>query len=240
MTCKEFRADLETSVPSGLSSSAAASAHIRACADCRSLFEIQLEVAKHLRVVRDTAAQVPESLDLMVLANYRCRIAGQTTRSDAISLRKRIPPKALAWSGAVAAGLLIAGLLTFAVKRKANTTVPPHAVELAKGSQSLNPSTTNTAVLEKKNIKPRTANAPKVRRTQPAVSATATPSLSDGFRSLMYCDQMSCAEAMQVIRVQLPNSFAEPMRTSASTNGVVFADVLVGPDGIARGIRIVE
>ena len=242
MTCKEFRVYLETSIPSGLSGSGKASEHIRICAECRGLFEVQLEVARHLGVARDSAPQVPGSLDAAVLANYRRHIIEQGARGYPVLWRRRIAPKALVWSVAAVAGLLMAGLLTFAVKRNANTTARPHAVELAKGPQSLNPSTTNTAVLGKNKIRPRTANAdaPKVRRAQPAVSATATPSLSDGFRSLMYCDQMSCAEAMQVIRVQLPDSFAEPMRTSASTNGVVFADVLVGPDGIARGIRIVE
>jgi hypothetical protein len=56
----------------------------------------------------------------------------------------------------------------------------------------------------------------------------------------MYCDQLSCAEAMEVIRVQLPTSIAGLTPGSTPTDGMVFADVLVGPDGIARGIRIVE
>ncbi len=242
MTCKEFRSYLESSIPSGLRGSAKVSEHIRICAECRGRFEVQLEVARHLRIIHDSVPQVPASLDAAVLANYRQHITEKGARAYPVLLRRRIAPKALAWSVAGVAGLLMAEFLTFAVKRNANTTVAPHAVEWVQGPQSLNPSTTNTAVLEQNKIKPRTANAdaPKVRRAQPAVSATATASLSDGFRSLMYCDQMSCAEAMQVIRVQLPNSFAEPMRTSASTNDVVFADVLVGPDGIARGIRIVE
>lgn len=242
MNCKEFRSVLETSITSDVSSSADASEHISACAECRGLFEVQLEVARHLGVARDSTPQVPTSLDAAVLANYRQHITEQGARSYPVSLRERIAPKALAWSVTAVAGLLIIGLLTFAVKRNTNTTIPSHAVELAKTPKPLNPSTTNTAVLGKNKIKPRTASADahKVRRAQPAVSANATPSLSDGFRSLMYCDQMSCAEAMQVIRVQLANSFAEPMQTSASNNGVVFADVLVGRDGIARGIRIVE
>lgn len=39
-----------------------------------------------------------------------------------------------------------------------------------------------------------------------------------------------------MIRVQLPMYAA----SFPSANGMVFADVLVGPDGIARGFRIVE
>jgi hypothetical protein len=45
---------------------------------------------------------------------------------------------------------------------------------------------------------------------------------------------------MEIIRVQLPVSIAGLTPGSAATGDTVFADVLVGPDGIARGIRIVE
>ena len=57
----------------------------------------------------------------------------------------------------------------------------------------------------------------------------------------MYCDELSCVGAMEMIRVQLPSSRVAGL-TPASTlpNGVIFADVLVGPDGIARSIRIEE
>jgi hypothetical protein len=41
---------------------------------------------------------------------------------------------------------------------------------------------------------------------------------------------------LEVIRVQVAAPAADP----AAGKGVVYADVLVGADGIARGIRIVE
>jgi hypothetical protein len=57
----------------------------------------------------------------------------------------------------------------------------------------------------------------------------------------MYCDELSCPQDMEMIRVQLPSS-AMPRQVSGfmQTNGSVTADVLVGPDGIARGIRLEE
>jgi hypothetical protein len=55
----------------------------------------------------------------------------------------------------------------------------------------------------------------------------------------MYCDELSCGGAMDVIRVQLPASTAA-LAPALSSGGPVFADVLVGSDGIARGIRVVE
>jgi hypothetical protein len=56
----------------------------------------------------------------------------------------------------------------------------------------------------------------------------------------MYCDQISCSDSMDVIRVQLPSPVMGITPASARMGGVVSADVLVGPDGIARGIRVVE
>ena len=43
---------------------------------------------------------------------------------------------------------------------------------------------------------------------------------------------------MQVIRVQLRPSVAAIVPVIDSPGGIVYADVLVGADGIARGIRL--
>jgi hypothetical protein len=45
---------------------------------------------------------------------------------------------------------------------------------------------------------------------------------------------------MEIIRVQLPSPVMGLTPTSARMGGAVSADILVGPDGIARGIRVVE
>jgi hypothetical protein len=60
------------------------------------------------------------------------------------------------------------------------------------------------------------------------------------FQSLMYCDPISCPGTMDVIRVQLPSPVFGMMQGSAQAPGFVSADVLVGPDGVARAIRFVE
>jgi len=65
-------------------------------------------------------------------------------------------------------------------------------------------------------------------------------SFPTSFKSLMYCDPFSCPGAMDVIHVQLPAPILGLMPASVRASGVVSADVLVGPDGIARGIRVVE
>ena len=55
----------------------------------------------------------------------------------------------------------------------------------------------------------------------------------------MYCDELSCDGGMEVVRVQLPSLAAGFMSVPTAGNRVVTADVLVGADGFARGIRIV-
>jgi hypothetical protein len=56
----------------------------------------------------------------------------------------------------------------------------------------------------------------------------------------MYCDAISCGGGMEVIRVQLPSQDFPLMAGNAAADTVISADVLVGADGIARGIRIVQ
>jgi hypothetical protein len=45
---------------------------------------------------------------------------------------------------------------------------------------------------------------------------------------------------MQLIRVQLPSSAVAFEPAAALPYGAIYADVLVGSDGIARGIRVVQ
>jgi 2-polyprenyl-6-methoxyphenol hydroxylase-like FAD-dependent oxidoreductase len=65
-------------------------------------------------------------------------------------------------------------------------------------------------------------------------------SIPEGFRSLMYCDELSCGGAMDVVRIELQPSDVGLMATAQQDRNAISADVLVGADGIARGIRIVR
>lgn len=56
----------------------------------------------------------------------------------------------------------------------------------------------------------------------------------------MYCDELSCGGAMDVVRVELQPSDVGLMATAQQDRNAIAADVLVGADGIARGIRIVR
>jgi hypothetical protein len=242
MTCKDFH--LHFGIPPRghvLTGSDELSVHMSTCGDCRRFFEMQQALDRQLRLVRDSAPQVSAAIDARVRASHRDFVAGRTMVGRSVSLRKRIVPLVFSWRGAIAAGVLAAAILALTFSRDVNRIVPSRAIEAAIVPPSPTLGITVAAVSRSTELQAQRGRAHYSRRKPSAVSVeAASSSLPAGFRSLMYCDQLSCAEAMEVIRVQLPTSIAGLTPGSTATNDVVFADVLVGPDGIARGIRIVE
>jgi hypothetical protein len=125
---------------------------------------------------------------------------------------------------------------------------PPHVWVDRQGTaqQPMVPPAQRTENKETARARKITPKAPKShgdsgkRTNNPALLAEGDKSFPTRFQSLMYCDQISCPGAMEVIRVQLPSPVMGLTPTSARMGGAVSADILVGPDGIARGIRVVE
>ena len=64
---------------------------------------------------------------------------------------------------------------------------------------------------------------------------------NSGFVPLIYCDELNCATPGEIVRMEIPAS-SLPMMGLVSDNrsGPVRADVVVGEDGIARAIRLVD
>jgi len=219
--------------------------HLATCAHCARFVEEQKELASSLRMVRELTGGVSESLDTAVLRNYRQHLAER--RSQPTPTRSRWLSPGLRWAWvAVAAVFLVGVVWLFSARRPVTvSTVPAKAEpsETASATKSATPTPAEPVVAEAKR---RPTKAP---RRAPSYSVgTRTPlpvraarSLPNGFRSLMYCDALSCGEGMDMIRVQLP-SVAMPRQTAGfvQTTGSVTADVIVGPDGIARGIRFEE
>ncbi len=86
---------------------------------------------------------------------------------------------------------------------------------------------------------PRSQNATSPARTprgEGTIVADAT-----GFVPLIYCDEINCGTPGDIVRVELPAS-SLPMMGLVSDNrtGPVRADVVIGEDGIARAIRLVD
>jgi hypothetical protein len=76
-----------------------------------------------------------------------------------------------------------------------------------------------------------------------AETTTASPASGDGsFLALSYGDSLADLDAVQVVRVEVqPTALASLGWTlGAESDGPVEADLLVGQDGVARGIRFVD
>jgi len=213
-------------------------AHIRVCEDCRNFVDAQRELGARLRLLRDSAPQISTSADSAVLVNYRQRVDRPMASTGSAPPRKRTSPLAtIVWRGGIAAAIIV--ILLLAEKRTPSTAVHEHAEQAATMRQAT--SMSNKLTADGETIHPLRRQSPTHRtRHRETGSPVMSNSLPSGFQSLMYCDQLSCAGTMDVIRMQLPASAADSMPASGTGNGTVLADVLVGADGIARGIRIVE
>lgn len=224
--------------------SADAARHLAACRKCSSIVEEEKNLQKDLRIIRESADLVPESLDAAVLAGYR-RLMNELQPAVTPSPRRKANSVAVfAWRIAVAAVMVGAAILFFSARRPVPNSVSGQSVQ-----REVPPSQATHAPLARSSeVHPVHAQRPAGhRRTavggeQGVFSSEEALGLpSDFFRGLMYCDPLSCAGTMDMIRVQLPSSVvATPQAVLTRTNDLVTADVLVGPDGIARGIRIEE
>ncbi len=245
MTCDELRSCWESDLRVAVnlrSDSAELAEHVVSCPECNRFIEEQQEVAKYLHVVRDSAPAIPPSLDVAVVANYRSYVSERSCSAASAPVTRRInAPGALGWAAAVAFAVVVAygGMLLFIPRQHVWVDRPGTA------RQPMVPQVPTTANKGTSLAQKHTRRAPKslgdsVKRANPASLAERDNWFPTRFQSLMYCDQISCPGTMEVIRVQLPSPVFGLTPASARTNGAISADVLVGPDGIARGIRVVE
>jgi hypothetical protein len=247
MTCEELRSYFEDHLrdAEARSNHRAVGEHVATCVDCSHFVEEQRELGKNLRLVRESAPLLSESVDASVVLNYRQYLAEKREHLGATGVYRFHPGSAWAWT-AIAAVVLVGMLLWLFAARNTVTNTQAQTAHRDAVVPMAPVVTQNPAAPVVKSTRHRPA-APlrpsQVRSEQrPARTATrAARSLPDGFRSLMYCDPLSCPEDMDVIRVQLPSA-AMPRQASGFIQPVrsITADVLVGPDGIARGIRFEE
>ena len=208
--------------------------HLVHCRECALFVDTRRQLGSGLRRLREALPQFPERLNATVLANYRQDVRNRPTVPKGTTARYRMA--ILCMTGAAAAMILVAVLFFFVRPRGSSPISGPRRPESVAVSQYIagNPTASFSGLT-------------KVRKSHRARSGrsalpVATPdiSLSPDFRSLMYCDEFSCGGVMELVRVQLPSSGTRLGPASTTAGGTVIAEVLVGPDGIARGIRIVE
>jgi len=243
MTCKEFRNYWELGVATSAkvrSESAEMAEHARACPECSGVVRDEHLLEKHLDWVRAAVPEVPPSLDAAVLGNYRRYLAERPVAIDRGRWRVALE-NALPWTAALAFAAMVAyaAIVFF---------MPHSSTGWANGKDRTPAGQTPVPVLAEKQVSPPTPIAkahpvPRRSRNQGenlAAAAHSADAFPRAFHSLVYCDQISCPGAMEVIRVELPAPVLGFAQAPAEPGGMVSADVLVGADGIARGIRVVE
>ncbi len=211
--------------------------HLAHCTKCARFVEGRRELAAGLRLVRESAPQPSAALDAAVLANYRRWITGDPPLVRSRTRRFTV----VCGTGAAAAVVaLAAALLLHPARRLETSNLKIESAQSPIGQPGTSEKGANGVPWTNAASSPKTRlySARQARRAPQL--ATAKSPVSEDFRSLMYCDALSCGGAMQLIRVQLPSSASAFEPAAASPDGPIYADVLVGLDGIARGIRVVQ
>jgi hypothetical protein len=83
--------------------------------------------------------------------------------------------------------------------------------------------------------------APVIRLANSGAAGNVAQSASStwpGYSNLMYCDPMVCSGPMQVVHIKVPVGQVKPNLGQTVGNAFVNAEVVVGPDGVARAIRV--
>ena len=244
MTCKDFHHYWERrGSPSTdlLSKSPEMAEHARACSACNRWVGDERLLEKQLDLVRSAVPSVPASVDAAVEGNYRRYLAEPPVAIDRPGWRVGFED-ALPWAAALAFAAMVgyAAILFF---------MPHSSAGRANGKDRTPGRQTPVAVRAETQVPPRVPPIGKAQeraRRAPNVgkeieaAAPRDDSLPRAFQSLVYCDQISCPGALEVIRVQLPAPVWGLGEDPARAGGMVSADVLVGADGIARGIRVAE
>jgi hypothetical protein len=248
MTCHELRSYLENR-----NDASSAAKHLQNCTECRRLVDAEEELRRCLRSVRGGVPEVPAALDSAVLTAYREYLQQPPVPSLADSFRSRMNAFSTRFTWAAVAVALLAVILFVAERKVAprseSSSEPTFELRATQPNATAVPRTTQSGNVQLGTL---VAKSPAHRRNVttsrpqfsgskgPPAPVVANSSFAAGFQNLMYCDLLSCAGALEVIRMELPAASVNRDLTAQQRNGIVLADVLVGSDGIARAIRIVN
>jgi hypothetical protein len=244
MTCQEvhnyFRVYLR--VNSGVLPDIELTEHISGCPRCHHFFKEQKQLNHDLHFLRHSVPAIPASVDAAVISKYRSYLSERPHPTASAPVGRQITNirGALGLAAAVIFAILVAysGMLLFTPAQfnlvGRQDTVQQRTTSLSTAAYER----TTRAKISRKDLR---FHRHSVKQANAAVPfAERDHPFPTRFQSLMYCDQLSCPGAMDLIRVQLPSPVLGVTPASSRTNEIVFAEVLVGSDGIVRGIRVVE
>ena len=254
MKCHEFIYAAEAFTPSQLSlmrtEDQAISAHARECASCGRWLESQTLVGSAMQSLRASTAELEAgpNVERALLLAFR--------DADFPSQQAAEPGHAApaAWKlsrifefgayAAVAAALIMAVFLGSRLLHDRRVQQHPSQAQNKVAPQAFGATAVNTATTE---ITPEAAVTKEAKsrvfgvrvQTSPRElgKAETTASETDNYVALMLCDPLICSGDEHVVRMELPAATAS---TDGSAGRPVLADVVIGEDGLVRGMRIVR
>jgi hypothetical protein len=261
MTCRDFMDSAELLTPSQLlrlpAEEQPLSAHVSECRSCREWLESHRALGNALQAVSSETAeqQAGPQVEQAVLQAFR----KQDFAPQVVVLPKRAASSLWTLSrvfeygayAAVAAALVVGVFLGVRIlgDRQSKATPVQATVTTPQSGDSANSTMDGKSAATER---PATETAEKVagsgsvrhsviaaKRSAPVPAKTATSvSETAGYVPLMLCDPLICSGDEQVVRMELP------VMGSASADGspgqTVLADVVIGEDGLVRGMRIVN
>ena len=232
--------------------------HARSCPRCAVRLSDQRKLAVALRAISAAASneQASPSVEDSLLRTFRGRFDGSR---PATAVQPASPRRsgAVAWPvWAVAAAAML--LLGFVAIWRLQPNTPARSSERAsspppvtnKKEEKLTPvgngeTQTASAVARHSVSRPRRAAKngapPKLVATTP--DETAATEVTTGFYPLPYGSGLGLDEGWGLVRVQVPRASLAPLGvpvSAGSAGEMLTADVVVGQDGLARGIRFVQ
>ena len=269
MTCERFQiiaGEVARNEIMGADERANALAHAGVCERCRQVLTLQSRLSEGLSSLAHEmkVADAPNSIEAKVLAAFRQQVRQQTRVQSFSASRSRRPY----WAAAVAAVVLLAiGVLAWRwlafppqQTEQASTKSPAAKIngpdnerspDVAVGTPQPSNSSTPLTPRKVKSRRHATTQVAKLRlrrsNTEPSLPAkTSQPverEITTDFVPVGYGSALDLQEGGQLVRVELPRSalarFGLPMNMNRADEKIK-ADVLVGPDGLARAIRFVQ
>lgn len=249
MKCREFMEAAELLTPAQLtrmqSEEPSLSAHARGCAACGSWLESHRVLGNALGALRAATVQreASPSVEATVLQAFRregfaAKAVAMPARSEpAISRLSRFFE--IGAYVAVAAALIVGVFLGARILKDKQAQSPAVHAQATRAPQQTSTGPTAAQTESQHN------DAPLVQKVaQPTlVRAAAMKPMTDSggseqadYVAVMLCDPLICSGDEQVVRMELPAT----VTTDASASQPVFADVVIGEDGLVRAMRIVH
>lgn len=243
MSCRIVQKKIEAGVHlSILAGDDAMSRHLDECVECSAYIEARRLLLQRLQWLANAERQARPEFEQKVLERYRARFGKPVNTDFALEPRpsawKRLP----AWvTVAASLALLILINTTFQEPNSSpRVSVVPEAaapsgastIQKVESPLDLNPiARAQRARRAKHHVQAAETSATMERRAQPLRQSDNERAGIETFRPLVYCDNVTCNGPMQVVQVKIGRGGEVPP---------LKAELLVGMDGVARAIRVVN